>query len=284
MDAQATLDEIKRLLGDARRAVICPTTGLVLDKYKARNVPEIDAISEICRVLGAQPRNARDLLHQSLVANVPAAWTALKRDLIMKYRIPVTGFVDDVCRWLRARPSEVQTYVCCRLITTNPDEPWSFPDIGAIAQHVATLKSETVLSAFQCVFENCHPSDDVIADLLLSTPDACRMVLTHPALPGVCAKRPDVIDHLQKAAAAKPATERYPQMAVLAVAVQAGCNILATELALDTVVNLRGRSFRPGLAAAAAVLMQRSPDATIAAIGHVIEALAATAGRTDPSN
>jgi hypothetical protein len=275
--------------GIPRRAVISPDTGLVCDKTRAPHLPEVDVLSEMCRVLyGTEPRSPADLVRRAFEEDRASAWTALRDDLLLGFDIAVAP--DLISKWLH-RGDELRVYVCslCARNVALEDV-----DYSALVPRACAFSDDT-LAALQSVVSAAAPSPEIVAAMVSEYPRSCRMFLKYPRmidLPVLC---PEIGLKLCNYAESLPVQDRYPSLAMASFVSRAGGKV-RTDVGVKTLVAMRRSRFDVRLAAAAASLASADPDPTHRAMSGIIETLAAhiqtstqgslgsTQGSSGPSN
>lgn len=268
------MDAVKSLLdpcgyGIPRRAVVLPETGLVCDKTRAPDLPELDCLSQLCHVLfGTEPRDPELLMRRAL-DDIPAAWDALKDDLLLGISFDVPhDLVGEFVRVLSHAPNATQAYVCLKLVPQHAR-------IESVLLSCLSLRDDLVLNACSSLSIDVH----TMAHMLVTHPRSAAIFVTHPKLLDVYRLQPTVCTVLCDHAMTLPVNDRYPPLSVVAQLVHSGIAPPKDHpVVLDTLTTMR-RNYDVKLAAAAAVLGQSHSDPTVRALSRVIETLGATIQR-----
>ena len=260
------LDPLGR--GPPRRAVVCPATGLIGDKTSAPHLPEIHALSEMCReCFDTEPRDPDTLLRRAFEDDLDSAWRALRDDILLGHEFrPDPSKIAAVLN--REDVDELRTYACAMLTKTFEDV-----DVETLVERAVDQGfSDSVLAALQEATVRLDP--DVVARLLEKRPGAARMFLTYPTMSHVPMRHPNDAMALCAHASSIPVKERYPCLALASLLARTGARV-TTSVATDTMVRLRKSKFDVRVAAAAAALASFDSDPIVRAMSSVIESLAA---------
>lgn len=259
--------------GPPRRAVY---TTHVVDKTEAPNERELDALSELCRLLfDTEPREPRDLLRRCFEGRA-TAWKALEDDVRLGYEVPLEP--DDAPKMLEyLRGSLVTTAIassCGMLIPKTPAEWWAAGSWADIFPKIPRASYDD----FKMVARHVSASVETVARILRDRPDAAPLFATmRPGDLKLACDDPAVASALTTYAEHHP--EDHGALAILGIVGKAD-----PELGLAVLARVPRSKIDLRTVAAAALALQRSEDKRIKNAGMIIEALCARVQTPGPSN
>lgn len=281
------MEDLRRILDPfsqkIRRAVLCPTTGCIIDKTKAPDQPEIDSISEICsRILDVEPRHSKELLHRAIVLNKMEAWNALYDDIRLGYTFDASMYQIMLHHHLMNTRSCQQLYVI-GVLFGNRIDGLDIQDIStAIQQYTKDPLYIPTIEIYQKIVQVLCPDTEDVAQILLHHPELSGLFATHPLLVDVYVKHRNLPTVLCDYALSVDVSQRYYPLSIVAIFIHNGLHI-QHPVGLDTLCQLRRKKFDIKVCAAACVVSQSSSTTTpeIKHLCTLIETLCATIQRFD---